>query len=523
MSLVVPDSQRKIPLTQIPFADASAAELYQKALDLRRSFAPEYTDESLTDPGNLITWMFCFLVRVAISKMDQIKNDSFLATVTNRASLQRILEPFGYQLGESTAAAADVTFVLEEAHPEYTIPQGTKLSTLSVDNEQPVIFETAADKLVSAGVITTTVSCIQGETIVNEAIGSSDGSTNQRYRISRRPVVWQSESVEVFDGNAWNGWTRISNFVDSTSSDTHYRIEVDADGSYWIVFGNGVTGAVPQRGTSNVRCSYRHGGGIIGNVGAETITELVDSVMYIESLSNVLPASGGTDRETIEHGRLFGPATSRTLQRGVSLSDFETLAVAFSSTSQGAIATARAFVAGGYNVHVMIVPRSGGYPTATLKTELQAHLEAKRVACMNVAVVDPVYELVNIDATIYPFANYSADAVVQEVRTRLVNYISPSYQDPDTGLYPHGFGRDIYVSDIYRIIDETPGVDHVTLDEPAADVIIQDYRIANIGSLTLSVTSAGEEVSFLDINTDLGTGGGGGTGGGDSGSSGVQS
>jgi predicted phage baseplate assembly protein len=275
-------------------------------------------------------------------------------------------------------------------------------------------------------------------------------------------------------------------------------VELDDSGRCYIVFGDGVNGRIPPSGTNNLRAGYRVGGGAEGNIPAGTIKELVSDVDYIESVSNSSAASGGADPETLKHARKFAPASLRSLERAVSAGDYKYLAESYVSEEYGAIVKAAALEIG-LSVEVRIVPASGGAPPQGLKDELRAYLVERRTACTGLEVADPIYNYVDITLDLYIRLNYSRDAVVNEVRSSLASLLSPTYQDPHSGLYPHEFGRDVYLSDLYHAIESVPGVDRCDITEPLTNVTIEDNEIADIGSLNIAAHQGGETKSYLDL------------------------
>jgi len=503
MPLLVPDTERKFPIQSIDYLDLDVNDLFEEALQVKRGSCPNWTDESETDFGIQLLWLFSVLSRWMADHGERIKDNTFIGTGRDRQTMRRLCELIGYTLSEVSPASVTVTFTCEDGHPEFTIPAGTQVSTKEYADQPAIMFETDSAALVPVGIDTKNVDCTQGETIADEILGSSDGTTGQTFILVQKPVIWESEVVKIFDGVTWNTWTRVASFVDSGPSDEHYRIEVDEDQNYSIVFGDGENGQIPIRGTNNVKATYRKGEGTSGNVEPNTITELISAVNYVESVNNGRAASGGVDRETLNHARLFGPGTLKALDRAVTVEDMETLAETFHSAVYGGIAKAKAFEVGGVSSIVMVVPKKGGYPSAGLKSALLTHLNERRMICTAIQVADPNYRLVDIEVTVYTFGNYSPSQVAGEVRANLVSYLSPVYQDPETGLYPHGFGRNVYLSDLYRIIDATQGVDHCSISTPSANVTIQEYQIVDIGTIDIIVSTPDGHFSFYDLNKEL--------------------
>jgi hypothetical protein len=493
---------RKFARQAVPMVNLTVEDVFANIMQMKRANCPTYTTESKSDFGVQLLHLLAVLFRWNGDIMEGVRNDAYLSTANNRQAVRRLCEMIGYTLSEAGAAAVDVTFDLESGHPEFTIAKGIKVATVETPDVPAIIFETAADKVCTVGLTDITTACVQGTTVSAEVLGSSDNAQGQRFPLSRSPVVWQSETVEVLNGDVWEEWTRVDSLVLSSGVDKVYRVEVDEDNIYSIVFGDGVFGMIPQRGPNNIRATYRMGGGVIGNVGALTIVELISSVSYIDAVSNVDAASGGTDRETIDHARMFAPGAMQTLDRIVTVDDVQTLAESYVSASFGAIAKAKAVEVGGLTVSVLVVPSSGGYPSTAFKSELQAYLTVRKMVCASLQVMDPAYHPVDITANIWTKAAYQPAEVLAEVRRQLIGHISPTYQDPESGLYPHGFGRNVYLSDLFRIIDSTPGVDYCDVTVPTSDVIVTDNRIVDVGDISLQANIPSGGTEFLDVKSD---------------------
>lgn len=84
-------------------------------------------------------------------------------------------------------------------------------------------------------------------------------------------------------------------------------------------------GRLPS-GLHNVSALYRTGGGRAGNMPAGRVTTAMEPVVGIGGVANVVAAEGGSDAETLEDMRASAPQSIRTLDRVVSLSDFEVFA-----------------------------------------------------------------------------------------------------------------------------------------------------------------------------------------------------
>lgn len=358
-------------------------------------------------------------------------------------------------------------------------------------------------------VLLNTMIASQTVTIRNEILGSSDGTENQIVRTTRSPILkgqqlevrepempsaQERERLETEEGTdaisftpdatgrpqeIWVCWHEVPDFYGSGPRDRHYVLD-HLTGE--IQFGDGLNGLIPPIGTGNLRLArYQTGGGTAGNKPAGTIVQLKTTVPYVDKVTNTEAATGGADAETLDSLRDREPRKLRHNNRAVTLEDYEDLAMLASP----AVARAKCIPllnlgnnpldvpnfpgqppkAPG-NVSVLIVPRSTDakpLPSLELITRVQNYLEANSLPTVNISVVGPPYVSVNVTTEIALTSLEGASAVEQAVEQKLASFLHPLTGGLDgTGWT---FGRKPHDSDLYALIEATPGVDHVrTLD-----------------------------------------------------------
>lgn len=503
MLLLVPEVNRKFPLQEIPYLDMSQDDFFETMLALKRANCPNWTDESASDFGVQLLWLFSIMADWLVKHAERIKNNTYIGTTQNRESMRKLCELIGYSLSEMAPASVSVTFNYAAGHPEFTILKGTQVSTIKVGTSLPIIFEVSSDQLIGVGVTTSDISCTQGETVLDEVLGSSGGVSGMEITIPRTDVIKKSEIIEIYYNNTWNTWNYRDSFLASSPTDIYYILRISDNNEYIIKFGDGVNGMIPPIGVNNIKASYRIGIGARGNVGIATIIELATPNQYIDSVTNAIVASGGIDQESLEHARQFAPLSVKTNNRIVTAEDIEYLAENYTSSIHGGIAKAKAFETKGVIINVSIVPKYGGLPSDGLKTAVESELDASRMITTSIRVLDPTYLEIDITATINILEAYNPSEVAARVKNNLVSYISPYWQDPVTGLYPHSFGRNINISDLYRVMDSTDGVDYCNMSLPAADVSIIESKIANVGTINLTIVSpTGGTYSYADLGPE---------------------
>lgn len=100
-------------------------------------------------------------------------------------------------------------------------------------------------------------------------------------------------------------------------------------------------------------------------------------------------------------------------------------------------------------------------PSDELLFAVSAHLQPRRLLTVRQAVVAPVYVPIQAELVLARRPDVPATTLSPiEVATALNRFLDPSNGGPEGKGWP--FGRDIYVSELYRLLDrEIPGVDYV--------------------------------------------------------------
>jgi Baseplate J-like protein len=204
-----------------------------------------------------------------------------------------------------------------------------------------------------------------------------------------------------------------------------------------------------------------------------------------ENRKKFLALLNGPDAEIPSSRAELDAATRRTLlelrrtDRAVTAADFEVLAVA--ADPAGRIARAHCIAERNLeaadparsqrqpsHVSVVIVPFQTA-DLAALRTIVANYLEPRRLLTARVHVVGPRVVPVRVCVTV----RLLPDALDTQVKPRVIAALQ-SFLDPITGRDGSGWplGRNVYVSEIYRLLDTLPGVDFVrrTKDVASNDI-----------------------------------------------------
>jgi hypothetical protein len=164
------------------------------------------------------------------------------------------------------------------------------------------------------------------------------------------------------------------------------------------------------------------------------------------------------------------------------------------------------------HVSVVIVPFQSA-DLAALRTIVAEYLEPRRLLTARVHVVGPRVVPVRVQATL----RLLPDALATQVLPRAVDALG-TFLDPIVGRDGSGWplGRNLYVSEIYRLLDTLPGVDFVRRtidpktsterDELATTSGFADRVVRNAAGELISIALDPDELVDYQIataNTDL--------------------
>jgi|GEM_PF-3455614 len=331
--------------------------------------------------------------------------------------------------------------------------------------------------------------------IKDEILGSSNGEGSETFQLSRSQVLeGQSLFVQEISGKGdFIEWEEVKTFYLSESGSRHYMLDRNTGA---VTFGDGKSGMIPPAGVDNIKCSYKFGGGVNGNVEAQSITTMWDNFPEIDSVTNPVAADGGFEHETADQAKIRGPYTLKTQDRGVTCEDIEWLA----REAVPNISKVRCIPTSDRNLDfalgkaaLIIVPESSDIkplPSQELLSEIEEYLSLRipTVASFGnspgIDVTGPDYIRVDVDAKVTYTNPQSSKIIEGRILENLKQFFNPIRGGPQKSGWE--FGRNVYASEVYAVIKNTPGVDYIT----SASVK------ASVQCLTLSIDEMAEGVHY---------------------------
>ena len=438
-----------------------------------------WTDFSASDLGVVLLELFCGVGDMLAYYLDAQAAEAFLPTARQRQNVIQLCKLIGYRLDSPVAATTTLRFSLAAPlEADLVIPARTRASARLDDGD--VEFETVEEAILPRGQLSVDVNARQGRRKVETFTGA--GEPNASFPLTGTEIAQSSLRV-LIGGQAWR---EVHHFQESGGTDEHFEVETDGLDRTRILFGDGVRGAVPAADTA-IRVEYLETLGAGGNLGAGVVTELSgpihqDGEPVAVAVTNPVPATGGADRESLEHARGQAPAEVRAVWKALTKDDYKALAEGYPGVAKAQVldvndcANIRY-----YQVNLAVAPRGGGPPSALLKRDLAAFLESRKVITIEINLFEPVYRPVSIDADIHVYSGEDLGLVRRRIEQALADYFDFVRMD---------FGRAVPSSDLIALLDGVRGVSHAHLYAPARDVEVGAATIPVLGEVRLDVRRA---------------------------------
>ncbi|MEY2500015.1 MAG: hypothetical protein QOI07_349 [Verrucomicrobiota bacterium] len=295
-------------------------------------------------------------------------------------------------------------------------------------------------------------------------------------------------------GSEPNEWLGRTDLLRSEGDAAHFAVEIDDEGVVHLRFGDGECGRVPEAALK-FTARYRVGGGIAGNIGAESIRQLVwPGTLRVEGaiseVRNPLPARGGMPPEPIAEAKLFAPrAFRKKLERAITAEDYATIVTReFPDEVQRAGSELR-WTGSWYSVRVAIDPLGSEKVSDALCEKIERALRRYRRMGHDLQVVQARYVPLDIAMTICVLPHFLRG----HVKAALLDiFQSGLRQNGERGFFHPdnlSFGDSIYLSRIVAAVQAVEGVESAQVTKLRRRFESANYELANgllrIGALEI--------------------------------------
>ena len=302
-----------------------------------------------------------------------------------------------------------------------------------------------------------------GETVNNEILGSGDtGKSHQRFTLRQKPVTYTPSSAPSGGDTTLEirvnevKWQEVDNLYGRGPGARVYVTRLADDGTVTVLFGDGRNGARLPTGIENVRAVYRKGIGLEGHVNAGQLSLLMTRPLGVKSVTNPEPGEGAQDPQRLADARRNAPQTVLTLNRIVSLQDYEDYARNFSGIAKAhGVWTWCRHTRG---VFLTVAGIDGVEVADTTLENLMASLQLHGNSLVPVQVksYDPTVQFRIKGGTVYVAADRTPEKVGATVKDAIEARFSFEARD---------FGQGVALSEIIAAMQGVPGVVAIGITE----------------------------------------------------------
>jgi len=291
---------------------------------------------------------------------------------------------------------------------------------------------------------------------VSEILGSGDATQRyQQFTLKQPPLTYVSATTPSGAASTLQLrvndllWKETPTLFDRDPQEHIYVTRTGDDGKTTIEFGDSVSGARLPTGQDNVRAKYRKGIGTDGLVKAGQLTSLLTRPLGIKSVLNPEDATGAQDRESLDNARTNAPLTVLTLDRTVSLLDYEDFSRAFAGIAKALATwtwdgqTKRVFITVAGPDGAEIKPNSDTY------VNLLAALQQSGDPFVSLRVKSYRPASFRFAGKVKVNPDYQTDAVLAAVEKVLRDQFSFDVR---------AFGQPVFLSEVIAAVQLVPGV-----------------------------------------------------------------
>jgi predicted phage baseplate assembly protein len=301
-----------------------------------------------------------------------------------------------------------------------------------------------------------------GETVQETLGGGNASEPHQSVVLRQRPLTYVSSNAPSGSDSTLSLrvndllWREVPSFFNHGPHERIFVTHAANDGTTTVMFGDGVNGARPATGLDNLRATYRKGIGTIGNVDANRLSLLLTRPPGVRGVGNPLAASGAADPEALDRIRRNAPLTMMTLDRIVSLQDYEDFAHAFAGIAK-AMAVPWIWSGHARGVFITIAGPDGAAIDRDSETYTNLLTAIQQAGAPHVPLEVQSYRkaFFELAATIVVKPDFQIDSVVAAVEQALRAAFS---------FDARAFGQPVMLSEVVAAMQAVPGVLAVDLD-----------------------------------------------------------
>jgi hypothetical protein len=313
------------------------------------------------------------------------------------------------------------------------------------------------------------VDATQGKTETPVPLGNGDNRLAfQSFKVPKAPVTYlisdtdtppEVPRLQIYVNDRL--WKRVASFFGRQPDDDIYIAREDSDNNTWVQFGDGQTGVRLPSGVNNVVARWRTGTGAFGALKPGTKVQAGGRLERLDKIQMPDVAAGGSQPEDGDSARDAAPGKIQSLDRLVSVHDFESETLAISGVTKAAAAWQ--LVDNVPEVVVTVLMATGrGDEIDDVRSTIAGYTRGRGPGRFPVTVVVGQLQYVVINATFGYDSTYREEDITKAIARALgVNSGKPNVADDQSGLFSvrqRRFGQREYATSVGGTIQQVDGV-----------------------------------------------------------------
>ena len=330
--------------------------LTKKIIQNHPDYFSNIDDFTESNAARMTIELVAYIVELLSDRIDWIANELTLPTATQKQSVMNLLKLINYRMKLPTAAHVNVTAYITSYVKPFVIPARYSIIAKSLDGK-PIRFELLKkdenNKYIYEGVnadyeFDTGIEAIPilshndltfYEGVSNREYFIMSGDNNEFVELSNKNVEEGSiRAYKISRDAAGNITSRVElkeviSFISPEAQDASsmnlppFKIQTTEDNGVYLVFGERPVVATFTPGANEeIMVWYRTTIGSLGNITRNSINYTTNILAQGRSTQitfiNPSGATGGSDSESVEHAKRYGPLTVTTTNKTVNPDDF---------------------------------------------------------------------------------------------------------------------------------------------------------------------------------------------------------
>ena len=439
----------------VTYVDRSYKSIKTSIVNRMKSVVPEVTDLSESNIFIIIAGLFAGLVEQLNYYIDNVAREMYITTARRYSSMIKLTRLIDYRVRAKIGSTVDikVTALDGNGDPFNLTADYTFNSGIIVNTPDGVKFVTQRKATIFKGTSSVVIGARQGELVSNENLGTATSDQNQYFALNES---YRHDSLQIIINSIT--WEFRNTLAFSGPQDKHFIVQVNESKQSFVVFGNGINGAIPPSGQT-IYGTYYKCLGISGNVDADTINSFDSSTeptppVNVASflITNELPAVGGLEVEDLERIRRNAPLSIRTLGRAVTEQDYRDIAMLVPGVGKSSVSFDKQLK----KVSIYVCPEEGGTASLQLLQDVEDYFDDKKMISTFILAQAAGETKLRIKLT--ATAKFRRDTT--QTRSDIISSLKTNY-----GFNGSKINKSIRRSDIIALIDGLDKVDYLSLDK----------------------------------------------------------